>query len=475
VGTFRRAGDGRLGSPAALAASVAVAALTAMAGPAAAVPAGPVPTPPASRPGPAVPAAPFLATPVNPATPATPVTPVTPVTVEQAEAQLDTAYRRAEVAAETVNAAAATVAATAADVANARTAATVQQRAAARLRAAVGNEAAASYRAGGLGLTTRFLLAHNADEFLQSASTTRTVRDRQERQLAALQRQVVRVRGEQARVVAAGRVAEQVSARRAVEKAALDREVTAARAVLGRLSATQRGELAARAAAAAVADRARARVLLAQAGAELSLPVASRAGTGASTGPVAGYDSSGAGGSPDAGSNSRVPDGGGADSTVPDIGVVPGSPPVAGVPGSPPVAGVPGSPPVASVPGSPPIPVVDNARVARVLAYAAAKLGDRYIWGATGPDAFDCSGLVLRAWQQAGITLPRTASVQATAGRPVARADLRPGDLVFFYSPVSHIGLYIGGGKMINAANPRTGVRVANVDTPAYAGAVRPG
>jgi len=460
VGTFRRAGDGRLGSPAALAASVAVAALTAMAGPAAAVPAGPVPTPPASRPGPAVPAAPFLATPVNPATP------VTPVTVEQAEAQLDTAYRRAEVAAETVNAAAATVAATAADVANARTAATVQQRAAARLRAAVGNEAAASYRAGGLGLTTRFLLAHNADEFLQSASTTRTVRDRQERQLAALQRQVVRVRGEQARVVAAGRVAEQVSARRAVEKAALDREVTAARAVLGRLSATQRGELAARAAAAAVADRARARVLLAQAGAELSLPVASRAGTGASTGPVAGYDSSGAGGSPDAGSNSRVPDGGGADSTVPDIGVVPGSPPVAGVPGS---------PPVASVPGSPPIPVVDNARVARVLAYAAAKLGDRYIWGATGPDAFDCSGLVLRAWQQAGITLPRTASVQATAGRPVARADLRPGDLVFFYSPVSHIGLYIGGGKMINAANPRTGVRVANVDTPAYAGAVRPG
>ncbi len=454
MGTFRRAGDGRLGSPAALAASVAVAALTAMAGPAAAVPAGPVPTPPASRPGPAVPAAPY------------PVNPVTPVTFEQAEAQLDTAYRRAEVAAETVNAAAATATATAADVANARTAATVQERAAARLRAAVGNEAAASYRAGGLGLTTRFLLAHNADEFLQSASTTRTVRDRQERQLAALQRQVVRVRGEQARVVAAGRVAEQVSARRAVEKAALDREVTAARAVLGRLSATQRGELAARAAAAAVADRARARVLLAQAGAELSLPVASRAGTGASTGPVAGYDSSGAGGSPDAGSNSRVPDGGGADSTVPDIGVVPGSPPVAGVPGS---------PPVASVPGSPPIPVVDNARVARVLAYAAAKLGDRYIWGATGPDAFDCSGLVLRAWQQAGITLPRTASVQATAGRPVARADLRPGDLVFFYSPVSHIGLYIGGGKMINAANPRTGVRVANVDTPAYAGAVRPG
>lgn len=466
MGTFRRAGDGRLGSPAALAAGVAVAALTGIAGPAAAVPAGPVPTPPASRPGPAVPAAPF---PVNP------VNPVTPVTFEQAEAQLDTAYRRAEVAAETVNAAAATATATAADVANARTAATVQERAAARLRAAVGNEAAASYRAGGLGLTTRFLLADNADEFLQSASTTRTVRDRQERELAALQRQVVRVRGEQARVVAAGRVAEQVSARRAVEKAALDREVTAARAVLGRLSATQRGELAARAAAAAVADRARARVLLAQAGAELSLPVASRAGTGASTGPVAGYDSSGAGGSPDAGSNSRVPDGGGADSTVPDIGVVPGSPPVAGVPGSPPLAGVPGSPPVASVPGSPPIPVVDNARVARVLAYAAAKLGDRYIWGATGPDAFDCSGLVLRAWQQAGITLPRTASVQATAGRPVARADLRPGDLVFFYSPVSHIGLYIGGGKMINAANPRTGVRVANVDTPAYAGAVRPG
>ncbi len=410
----------------ALTGGLALAAAVAVAGPAAA---GPAVTGPAA----AVPAALLPAAPL----------PVLPVTVEQAEAQLDAAYRHAEVAAERYNAAAAAAAAAATDIAAAQAAAARQEQAAARLRAAVGSQAAASYRSGGLGLTTRFLLADDADEFLQTVTTTQTVRDHQARRLAGLERQVVLVRGEQSRVVAVGRLAEQVTGTRATEKASLDRQVAAAQAVLARLSVRQRAELAARAASASAADRAQARVLLAHAQAELARPVAG----GGPTGPVAGYDRSGTGGNPDAGgSNSRVPDGG-ADSGVPDIGSAPGTVP----------------------------PAAANDRVSRVLAYAAAQLGDRYVWGATGPDAFDCSGLVLRAWQQAGVTLPRTSAVQSATGRPVARADLRPGDLVFFYAPVSHVGLYIGGGKMINAANPRTGVRVASVDTPAYAGAVRPG
>lgn len=399
-------------------------------------------------------AVPAGATPTVPPTPlqspAVPVLglPVGALTVDQAEHQLDAAYRRAEVAAEAHNAAAAAAAAAAGDVAAATAAATVAHQAVARLSVAVGSQAAASYRTGGLGLTTQFLLSGDSDGFLQTLSTTQAVRERQAQQLAALRAQVDRVSARQARAVAAGQVAHEVAATRATGKALLDREAAAAQAVLDRLSVRQRAQLADRAAAATAADRAQAGVLLARAGAELAAPVTTSATRGP-TGPVAGYDSSGTGGDPDAaGSNSRVPAGGGADSTVPNIGISPRSSPV---------------------------PAVRNDRVAKVLAYAAAQLGDRYIWGATGPDAFDCSGLVLRAWQQAGLTLPRTSAVQAATGRHVARADLRPGDLVFFYSPISHVGLYIGGGKMINAANPRVGVTISSVDTPAYAGAVRPG
>ena len=108
------------------------------------------------------------------------------------------------------------------------------------------------------------------------------------------------------------------------------------------------------------------------------------------------------------------------------------------------------------------IPDVD-ARVAKVISYACAQLGDPYRWGASGPSRFDCSGLVLAAWGQAGVSLPHNAASQASAGRPVGRSDLRPGDVVFFYRPIGHDGIYIGNGLMIHA--PRTGdsVKIAPV------------
>ena len=109
----------------------------------------------------------------------------------------------------------------------------------------------------------------------------------------------------------------------------------------------------------------------------------------------------------------------------------------------------------------------------RALRAAAAELGKAYQWGATGPSRFDCSGLTSFAFRQAGITLPRSSSQQALVGRPVAFADLRPGDLVFFYNPVSHVGIYAGDGKMIHA--PQTGdvVRYQTVNTRTFAGARR--
>ncbi|MEU6654749.1 NlpC/P60 family protein [Streptomyces sp. NPDC046900] len=112
-------------------------------------------------------------------------------------------------------------------------------------------------------------------------------------------------------------------------------------------------------------------------------------------------------------------------------------------------------------------------RAAAALAYAYSKLGSPYVWGATGPDAFDCSGLVQAAYRSAGISLPRTTYAQIGAGRRVSRAELLPGDLVFFYSGVSHVGIYVGNGQMIHAPNPSAPVRLAPIDLMPFAGATR--
>jgi cell wall-associated NlpC family hydrolase len=99
---------------------------------------------------------------------------------------------------------------------------------------------------------------------------------------------------------------------------------------------------------------------------------------------------------------------------------------------------------------------------------ANAQTGKAYQYGAAGPDAFDCSGLTQWAYRAAGIELPHSSSAQSELGTPVARADLRPGDLVFFYSPVSHVGMYIGNGQMVHAATEATGVQVTSVDMEGY-------
>ena len=105
---------------------------------------------------------------------------------------------------------------------------------------------------------------------------------------------------------------------------------------------------------------------------------------------------------------------------------------------------------------------------------ALAQRGDMYVYGAAGPNTFDCSGLTSYSYKAAGITIPRTSKAQSTFGTPVAKADLKPGDLVFFYSPVSHVGMYIGNGQMVHASTAGKPVAVVNLDSmPSYAGARR--
>ena len=88
-----------------------------------------------------------------------------------------------------------------------------------------------------------------------------------------------------------------------------------------------------------------------------------------------------------------------------------------------------------------------------------AQVGDAYVYGAAGPSAFDCSGLTMMAWAQAGVGLPHSSSAQYGLRHRTSReSDLQPGDLVFYYSPISHVGMYIGNGMIVHAANPSAGV-----------------
>ena len=114
-----------------------------------------------------------------------------------------------------------------------------------------------------------------------------------------------------------------------------------------------------------------------------------------------------------------------------------------------------------------------TAAAGAAVTTALAQLGDQYVFGATGPDAFDCSGLTSYAYAAAGVTLPRSSRAQAAIGVPVSRAELQPGDLVFFYSPISHVGMYIGNGQMVHASVPGRPVAVTSVDKGGYVKAVR--
>ncbi len=103
---------------------------------------------------------------------------------------------------------------------------------------------------------------------------------------------------------------------------------------------------------------------------------------------------------------------------------------------------------------------------------ALSQRGKPYGWGDTGPDSYDCSGLTQWAYAQAGISIPRTSGAQSTFGTPVPRAQLQPGDLVFFGSPVYHVGIYIGNGMMVHAPNTGDVVKVAPIQAE-YSGARR--
>lgn len=103
-----------------------------------------------------------------------------------------------------------------------------------------------------------------------------------------------------------------------------------------------------------------------------------------------------------------------------------------------------------------------SGRAGVAIQYALKQIGDRYVFGAAGLVYWDCSGLTMRAYQAAGVSLPHSSAAQSRIGKKVPLNQLKPGDLVFFGRPVSHVGIYLGGGKMVHA--PRSGSRVKIAD-----------
>ena len=95
---------------------------------------------------------------------------------------------------------------------------------------------------------------------------------------------------------------------------------------------------------------------------------------------------------------------------------------------------------------------------------ALTRVGAPYVWAAAGPDAFDCSGLVVWAFEQVGLTLPHSSQALAAGGQPVPLSQIRPGDVISYYSGASHVGIYVGGGKIVHSSTYGVPVGVAPMD-----------
>ena len=118
------------------------------------------------------------------------------------------------------------------------------------------------------------------------------------------------------------------------------------------------------------------------------------------------------------------------------------------------------SPAPAPTPAPAPAPSPAGGAAATAVAYAKAQVGKPYQWGAAGPGAFDCSGLTMAAWAQAGVSLPHSAAAQYDVTRHVSRGELVPGDLIFSYTPISHVAIYVGGGMQVAATHTGDYVRL---------------
>ncbi|WP_406137140.1 NlpC/P60 family protein [Streptomyces sp. NBC_01089] len=286
-------------------------------------------------------------------------------------------------------------------------------------RRTLGNYAAAQYREGTLSTTATLLLADNPQSYFDQDQLMKRLGDRQEKAVAdyqAEQRSAARKRGEAARSLES--LTESQAALKA-SKQSVQSKLADARRLLSKLTTEEKARLAALEKKKEAEARRKAEKLAQEQAAAAKKRKASEQAKGGSSG----TGSSTGSGSSGSGSGSGT----------------------------------------------------SSSKAATALAFARAQIGKPYVWGATGPSSYDCSGLTQAAWKAAGVNLPRTTWDQVKTGTRVATKDLRPGDLVFFYDDISHVGMYIGNGMMIHAPKPGAYVREESIYYMPIYGSVRPG
>jgi cell wall-associated NlpC family hydrolase len=366
-----------------------------------------------------------------------------PLTLPQVQARLAALDNQAEVAQEQLNQTQIDVVTAGRNLGHARDRQARSQAALAAAQVAVGRLAAALYRGGGMDQSLQLFLSADPGQYLQQAAELASVSGRQaeilrtaavaklgldqaelvvKQQLDSVRRLHATAAADYARVQAAqASTTALLNSLQAAQRAALKRAVdqARARAIAQAAAVLAHAEAVARAEAAAAAQAAAAKAAAARAAAAAAAAKHRRTGTGTKRKPVVHHK------------------------------------------------------PVRR-PTPPPSTVPSGSIGARVVAYALARVGDAYVWGGAGPSSYDCSGLTMRAYQQVGIHLPHSAAGQARLGRSIPASQLQPGDLVFYYSPIHHVGIYIGGGMIVNAENPSVGVTITGLFSMPFAGAVRP-
>jgi peptidoglycan DL-endopeptidase CwlO len=364
-------------------------------------------------------------------------------TIAQVQAELAVLNNEAEVAQEKLNQTQLDVVAAQRTLGVAKARVAASQARLAQARGSVGQIASAMYRGGGMDASLQLFLADSPTQYLEQMSALAGVSSRESNILRIAATAKLRLDSDQRAMTQQLGVVRGLRDSAAADYAQVQAAQASETALLNSLEASQRAALA------AAAERAR-QLAIQRARAALAAEAAQAAAQAAATARANAAAAAAAAAAAHRRKTVKAP-------------VSPAKPPARHKPVRAPVSsgGVGGG-------GG------GGGIGARVVAYALSKVGDAYVWGAAGPSAYDCSGLTMRAYQQVGISLPHSSSAQWSSGRRISVGNLQPGDLVFYYSPVHHVGIYIGGGMIVNAENPGVGVTITGLYSMPYDGAVRP-
>ncbi|MEJ7628762.1 MAG: C40 family peptidase [Nocardioidaceae bacterium] len=341
----------------------------------------------------------------DPGAPGSPNAAKSALTISEVQRRLDVLNHQAEIASEAYNTVRVQMQQAAAHITSLQADVSRQRTLVATLRREIVGAALSDFTStGGLSTSASFLLAEHPSEFINALATTAVVEHQQAGLLTQFTQQQNQLGAQQQQ---AARALAAIAADRkllAQHKATLEGKVEEAKELIGRLQEKQRLRLLAR-------QRAQAQRAATMISRESSRPS--------------------------------------VDTPSPPVDV---SSPPTNVSSPPPAT-------VSSPPAPAPAPPA-SGRAAVAVQTALAQLGDPYVYGAAGPDAFDCSGLTMYAWAAAGVALSHASSVQSGQGVAVSVSALLPGDLVFYYSPVSHVGMYIGNGQVVHAPHPGSVVEI---------------